>query len=80
MGLSDFCTELSRLELGLSESSEPFSVSHVNTHAQSHNLKLTAKRPSLWSLAFQHKTTTFHSARQNPLIALPPLRFSVSAL
>ena len=43
MGPSNFCSEFSRLELGLSESSEPFSVSYIDTHAQSHNLKLAAK-------------------------------------
>ena len=31
-GLSDFCTEFSRFELGPSESSEPFSVSYISIH------------------------------------------------
>ena len=34
-GLSEFCTEFSRLELGLSEYSEPFSVSYILIHMHS---------------------------------------------
>ena len=67
MGLSDFCTELSRLESGPSESTSAFlGFICINTNAQSQNLKLAANRPSRRCLTFFKRQLHF-SVQQIPL-------------
>ena len=76
MGLSDFCTECSRHESGLLEStSATFSFIYIDIHAQSQNLKLAVNQALLVVLGLFKKTAAFHSVGQIPLIALPLLRF-----